>query len=103
MAGGAPFGNNNAGSKHWRAALDRAIAQDNGVRLRAAVEKLLDMAAAGEPWAVRELADRLDGRPAQDVSMSAQANPLDGFTHKELRAFVNAMIGMEKTPLVNET
>jgi hypothetical protein len=48
-------------------ALNRAIAQDDGRRLRSAAEKLLDLASTGEQWAVKELADRLDGKPAQTV------------------------------------
>ena len=51
--------------KIWIAALNRAIAQDDGVRLRAAAEKLLDMAAVGDISALKELGDRLDGKPAQ--------------------------------------
>jgi hypothetical protein len=49
----------------WNEALRRAIAQDNGERLRASIEKLLNLASIGEPWAIKELADRLDGRPKQ--------------------------------------
>jgi hypothetical protein len=49
------------------AALNRAIAQDEGKKLRSAAEKLLALASAGEPWAVKELADRLDGKPKQTV------------------------------------
>ena len=49
----------------WNDVLRRAIAQDNGERLRASIEKLLNLASNGEPWAIRELADRLDGRPKQ--------------------------------------
>jgi hypothetical protein len=51
----------------FRAALDRAVAQDDGKRLRDAAEKLLSLAAEGEAWAVKELADRLDGKPAQAI------------------------------------
>ncbi len=50
--------------------LDRAIAQDDGKRLRGAVEKLLDLAESGEQWAVQMLADRLDGKPAQAVAVT---------------------------------
>lgn len=48
-------------------ALRRAILADDGKRIREAAEQLLDLAAAGEQWAVRELADRLDGKPEQTV------------------------------------
>jgi hypothetical protein len=63
---GAPIGNRNAQKgRMWNDVLRRAIAQDNGERLRASIEQLLNLASNGEPWAIRELADRLDGRPKQ--------------------------------------
>ena len=63
---GAPVGNRNAQKgRMWNDALRRAIAQDDGKRLRAAIEQLLNLASNGEPWAIKELADRLDGRPKQ--------------------------------------
>ena len=54
-------------AKPFIAAVQRAIKQDDGKRLRECAEKLLDLAAAGESWAVGMLADRLDGRPHQTV------------------------------------
>ena len=75
MSGGAPQGNNNAGRNKpfWRA-IDRAITQDDGKRLREAAEKLLDLAAAGEQWAVRELGDRLDGKAPQAITNAEGGN-----------------------------
>ena len=71
MAGGAPLGNTNASkSKPFWHAIDRACAQEDGKRLRKAAEKLLDAAAAGEDWAIKELGDRLDGKPAQAITGS---------------------------------
>jgi hypothetical protein len=52
-------------SKPFFAALDRAIKQDDAKRLRDSAEKLLDLAAAGEPFALQMLADRLDGKVPQ--------------------------------------
>ncbi len=70
---GAPIGNKNAcKSKVWSDALHRAIAQDQGKRVRLAAEKLLDEASMGRQWAIRELADRLDGRPRQETALDAQ-------------------------------
>jgi hypothetical protein len=43
----------------WSDSLRKAIAQDNGRRLRAFIEQLLNLASNGEPWAIKELADRL--------------------------------------------
>ena len=60
----------------WRATLERAIKQEDGKRLRKAAEQLLDLAAAGEQWAVIELGNRLDGKPAQQVQLAGDAaNP----------------------------
>ena len=64
---GAPIGNTNAQKgKVWNDALRRAIASDQGARVLRAAQRLLDKAANGEPWAIKELADRLDGKPQQE-------------------------------------
>lgn len=67
---GAPLGNQNATKNRpfWDA-VNRAIVQEDGKRLRAAADMLLSAAEAGEPWAIRELADRLDGKPHQSVDV----------------------------------
>lgn len=54
-------------SGKWREMLERAITQDDGKRLRAAAEALLDAAASGDLPAIKELADRLDGKPSQQI------------------------------------
>jgi hypothetical protein len=56
--------------------LRRAIAQDDGARVRACAEALLDKAAAGEPWAVNCLADRLDGKPDQNLTVTRDVKDL---------------------------
>ena len=67
---GAPVGNKNAAkSRVFSDALRRAIAQDDGVRIRQAAETMLDLAAAGEPWAVKEVFDRLEGKAAQALTI----------------------------------
>lgn len=70
---GAPIGNKNAigqqdTERPFREALRRAITQDDGKRIRATAEKLLDLAAEGEAWAVKELADRVDGKVSQQIT-----------------------------------
>lgn len=63
---GAPIRNTNAKKGGiWSDALRRVIVRDNSERLRVSIEQLLDLASIGGPWAIRELADRLDGRPKQ--------------------------------------
>ena len=70
---GAPLGNkNNVKNKPFWDMITRIIAQEDGKRLREAGEKLFDAAAAGEPWAINVIADRLDGKPHQSVDL---ANP----------------------------
>ena len=63
---GAPIGNTNAQKgKVWNDALRRAIASDQGARVLKAAQRLLDEASNGESWAIKELADRLDGKAIQ--------------------------------------
>ena len=50
--------------------LNITVNADNRRILREAAQKLGNAAAAGEPWAIKELADRLDGKPAQQVVLS---------------------------------
>lgn len=72
---GAPEGNNNyKKGAIFNDALRRAIAQDDGKRIRGAAEKLLDLASEGTPWAVRELADRTDGKAAMSVALSGSVD-----------------------------
>ena len=56
--------------KKFLNALERAVSQDDGKKLRDAAEKLLDEAAKGEAWAIAMLADRLDGKPGQSIEMN---------------------------------
>ena len=56
--------------KQFLGALNRAIAQDDGDRLRKAAEGLLDAAAEKQSWAVQMLADRLDGKAAQQLTLA---------------------------------
>lgn len=73
---GAPIGNKNAQKgQMWNDSLRKAIAQDDGRRLRASVEQLLNLASNGEPWAIKELADRLDGRPKQTNVLESSDEP----------------------------
>ena len=63
--GGAPLGNKNASkNKPFLDAMRRAIAQ-NPQRIASIVNKVLEQAESGEAWAVKEIADRLDGKAVQ--------------------------------------
>jgi hypothetical protein len=65
---GAPEGNQNAAKSKrlFNSALKRALTQGPG-RVEAIVEKLISLAESGEPWAVKELIDRVDGKAPQPV------------------------------------
>jgi hypothetical protein len=69
MPGGAPLGSRNASKqKLWEDSIRRAVLADDGKRLRAIAEKLLDLAAEGDIAAMKEIGDRLDGKAVQGVS-----------------------------------
>ena len=60
------------------AALDTALKDHKDgpdVRLRKVAENLVRAAEDSEQWAIREIADRLDGKPAQAITGDAD-NPL---------------------------
>lgn len=50
--------------------MEIAEAEDNPRSLRKIARKLLDKAVEGDVPAMKEIADRLDGKPAQAVEMS---------------------------------
>ena len=78
-----PFkeGNQEGRSKGlYQSALKRALARasksvDGG--LNDVTDKLVASALDGEQWAIKEIADRIDGRPAQSVTVGGdEENPL---------------------------
>lgn len=77
---GAPVGNRNAANARlWKAAIERALERrGGGDKVRALddlAEKLLKNCDEGELGALRELGDRLDGKPAQTIQGDPE-NPL---------------------------
>lgn len=87
-------GNKNSGrrEKPFAEALRMELA-DAGAdhkRLRVIARKLLDQAEEGDMQAIREVADRLDGKPAQDstVTIDDKRDATD-WTRDELVAFLN--------------
>ena len=68
----APKGNQNAAkARIWSAAIERAIRNRTGKSkvdaLDALAEKLLEQCDLGDIPALRELGDRLEGKPAQAI------------------------------------
>ena len=60
---GAPEGNDNAKKgKMFYDQLRKVLVQNDSLKLRQVSEKLVDAAIEGEPWAVKEVIDRMDGK-----------------------------------------
>ena len=91
---GAPLGNQNARkAKIWQQAIKRALARmaDStvDVGLDRLADKLVSAAVEGEQWAVIEIGNRIDGRPAQALTVSGEdGGPLQ--FEKILREVVGA-------------
>jgi len=88
----AAIGNQYAAkSKRWTAAIDRAIAKRSKVEgveaLDTLAEKLLEQVDAGDVSAIKELGDRLEGKPAQSVTLSGDPdNPLQLVERRVVKA-----------------
>ena len=52
--------------------LNVALKDGDGKRLRRIADQLVRQAESGEPWAIKEVADRLDGKPQQTVDMNVE-------------------------------
>lgn len=59
-------------------------------KLRVIAEKLVEQALDGQGWAIQQVADRLDGKPAQEstVTLDDKRDSTD-WTRTELVAFLN--------------
>lgn len=88
MPVGAPLGNNNAAKgKLWTDAIKRALARRSDTvegGLNDLADTFIEAVANGDAWAMRELGDRLEGKPAQ-TNILGNEDP-DGFkTVTEIR------------------
>jgi hypothetical protein len=54
-------------------------------------EKLVDCAIEGESWAVLQVADRMDGRPAQESTLNVNTKSLTELTDAEIAARLTAL------------
>jgi len=72
---GAPEGNKNAANgMECRQALKRALAHKSKKTYRDGLDMVMneyvEAACDGESWAIRDMIDRLDGKPAQSMQLS---------------------------------
>lgn len=68
-------------------------------KLRALAEKAVALGLAGDVSAIREIGDRLDGKPAQSLTVDATVtHAFDNLTDAELVAIVAGTAGGERDP-----
>jgi hypothetical protein len=73
----APIGNQFATkARKWTQAIERALEAKSLVEQRNKLdhlaEVLIHQAELGEQWALKELGDRLEGKPAQSVALTGE-------------------------------
>jgi len=71
MSAGAPTGNKNASKSRMFSDRLRMVLTQEPHRLRTIAEQLVSKAEEGEPWAIRELMDRLEGKAHQSTSLES--------------------------------
>ena len=69
--GGAPVGNTNSKKgKLFHGELHKALIQEDRKKLRKIADKLVEAAEEGEPWAIKEIIDRVDGKAVQATEIT---------------------------------
>lgn len=80
--------------KQFADMLRLAVNEDDAItgkrKLRAIADKLVDEALKGESWAIQQVADRLDGKPAQEATLTVDdKREHTDWTRAELVAVLN--------------
>lgn len=79
----APHGNTNASkAKVWEQAIKRALARMSGENIDKGLDQLADklvaQAVLGDQWALIEVGNRMDGKPAQALTVGGDPDaPLE--------------------------
>jgi hypothetical protein len=68
--GGQPNNSNAKKGKLFYSELRKALMQQDQLNLRRIADKLVEKAIDGEPWAVKEIMDRVDGKAVQTTEVS---------------------------------
>jgi hypothetical protein len=69
-SGGQPNNKNAKKGKLFYNELRKALVQQDQLKLRMIADRLVDKAIEGEPWAIKEIMDRVDGRAVQTTEVS---------------------------------
>jgi hypothetical protein len=67
----------------WADTLKRALMQADGDKIRAIAEALIEKAASGDVSAIRELGDRVDGKPTQQIDQTTEHSGEVTYTWKK--------------------
>lgn len=70
-----------------RAAVNAECPKEKRRKLVLIAEKAASLAVKGEPWAINHVAERLDGKAAQESTVTVRSE-LDGMDEAGLRAFI---------------
>ena len=80
------------GDRAFAAAIRLVVNEDDRAsgqrKLRRIAEVLVDRALAGEPWAIMQVGDRLDGKPVQESHQKHERRDLLDMSDAELLAIV---------------
>ena len=72
--GGQPGNKNATRGAEWRQAIKRALAHRSGQTYRKGLDevaqKFVEAAANGDAWAIKEIGNRIDGKPRQATEIS---------------------------------
>lgn len=70
MAGTLGNKNSSRENRLWADTIRRIAVQSEGERIRKIAEKLYAMAEDGDIQSIKEIGDRLDGKPSQSVALA---------------------------------
>ena len=84
--GGQPGNINATKGAEWRQAIKRALAHKSGKTYREGLDrvarKFVEAAENGDAWALKEIGDRIDGKPQQGIDLAGQIElPVSGTVH----------------------
>lgn len=104
MAGVAGRSGTNKGQeKAFSEAVRMACYAEDRKKLRAIANKLVECAENGESWAVQQVADRLDGKPAQAVEHSGPDGGAMEFESSDTRALARAVLALFREANLDST
>ena len=75
--------NSSKNNRLWADTLKRALLQADGNKIRAIAEALIEKAASGDVSAIKELGDRVDGKPTQQIDQTTEHSGEVTYTWKK--------------------